>query len=82
MQGVAGDVVMEAGVRLAMRRNLWPVLQVHDELAFVVRDDEVQCALQYIADEMRRTPEWMPWLPLDVEADVGQNLGDMWVVPV
>lgn len=73
---------MEAGVRLAMRRNLWPVLQVHDELAFVVRDDEVQCALQYIADEMRQTPEWMPWLPLDVEADVGQNLGDMRVVPV
>ena len=82
VQGAATDIVQDAGVSLAFGHNLWPILQVHDELAFSIRNEEVSQMLPVIARAMRRSPRWMPWLPVDCEVDVGQDYGVMQEVSV
>lgn len=51
-------------------------LQSHDELGWVVPDDEVEACKQIALTEMRRGPSWAPGIPLDAEAGVGQSYGD------
>lgn len=75
VQALARNILMSASVRLA-KRGLRFVLQAHDELAFVVSDDDVEVAKNIISEEMIRPPEWMVNLPLAVEIGVGQNYGE------
>jgi DNA polymerase len=74
-QALARIVIMQAAVRLA-RRGYRFALQAHDELLFVVPEDEVDMAKSIITLEMTHPPKWMPGLPLAVEVGVGDNYGD------
>jgi DNA polymerase I-like protein with 3'-5' exonuclease and polymerase domains len=51
-------------------------LQSHDELAFIVKDEDVDSAKAVVLEELRRPPSWARDLPLDAEAGVGQSYGD------
>lgn len=75
VQALARIVVMHAALRL------WDLgykfkLQSHDELAFIVREDDAENAKQIVLREMRRRPSWAPDLPLDAEANYGDSYGD------
>jgi DNA polymerase len=73
-QALARIVVMQAAVRLA-GRGLRFVLQAHDELVFLVPDDQVEESKAIISEEMTRDPVWLPGVPLAVEVGSGANYG-------
>jgi DNA polymerase len=73
-QALARIVVMQAAVRLA-DRGLRFVLQAHDELVFLVPNDNVIESKAIISEEMTRVPDWLPGLPLAVEIGSGANYG-------
>ena len=73
-QALARIIIMSAAVRLA-KRGLRFVLQSHDELVFIVRNEQVESAKPTIMEEMTQSPEWLPDLPLAVELGVGLNYG-------
>jgi hypothetical protein len=52
------------------------VLQSHDELAWIVRDDQVGVCKAVALEEMRRPPSWARALPLNAECSAGQSYGD------
>jgi DNA polymerase family A len=74
-QALARIVVMQAAVRLA-RRGYRFALQAHDELVFVVLEEQVEKAKSIIYEEMVTEPSWLPGLPLAVEIGEGRNYGE------
>lgn len=48
----------------------------HDELVYAVPDAYVDTVKPLIAAEMRRSPKWMPNIPLDTSIGVGDRYGD------
>lgn len=48
---------------------------VHDELVMLVKDEDVEQAKIFIAEQMTVQPDWMPSLPLAVELGVGKTYG-------
>jgi hypothetical protein len=78
-QALARIVVMDAAMRLDRRFSRFGIgfaLQVHDELVFVVPEQAAPLVKAICLEEMRRRPAWAPTLPLDAEADIGDNYGD------
>ena len=73
-QALARIVVMQSALRLNARGYRF-VLQAHDELAFVIPNDQLQGAKLAIQIEMTRPPTWLPELPLAVEISSGQDYG-------
>ncbi len=71
-QALARIVVMDAAVRL-YRKGLRFVLQAHDELVYIVPEDNVDEAKQTIHGEMIRPPSWAPDLPLTADVGVGDS---------
>jgi DNA polymerase len=49
------------------------VLMEHDALGIVVREESAQDDMQTLIEEMRRPPDWLPDIPLDAEASVGET---------
>ena len=52
------------------------VLTVHDAIAIVVRNAEVEEAKLYVEECMRWTPAWAEGLPLNCESGIGENYGE------
>lgn len=81
IQGTAADIIKLAMARilkgLPNRKWLKPVLQIHDELLFMVPKDKVGIAADFIRSCMEVTPFEMCDVPLVVEVSVGQNYGEM-----
>ena len=75
IQFLARIVFMNAALRLHTRGVRF-ILQVHDELVFIVPDEHVDSAKKIIYDEMIRRPSWAPDLPLKVSIGFGQSYGD------
>lgn len=83
IQGPAADIVCYAMYRLSMRALtkgpewLQPVLNIHDDLTFIVPTDKVEWASRVISKTMT-APPW-PWvfLPLTVEMESGPTWADM-----
>ncbi len=75
VQALARVVVMHAALRL-WDRGYQFCLQAHDELAFIVRDEDADNAKAIVLEEMRRRPSWAKTLPLDAEANYGPSYGD------
>jgi hypothetical protein len=73
-QALARIVLMQAAVRLA-RRGYRFVHQGHDELCFVVPNDQVDTLKTILQEEMTKPPDWLLELPLSVEIGVGDNYG-------
>ena len=75
IQALARIVVMNAAIRLA-NLGLPFKLQSHDELAFIVPDDQVDKAKEIIHTEMVRQPSWAPGLPLKASVGFGQSYAE------
>lgn len=71
IQALAAIALREYWLHLSKAYRI--VLQVHDELVAVVRDDSVERAVQDIRHCMSTPPAWMPDLPVACEIKVGQN---------
>jgi hypothetical protein len=73
--------VMEAALRIkrrtreALGQALQLAHQIHDELAYVVREEDAEIVKPILLEEMARRPKWGPDLPLAAEAGQGPNFG-------
>ena len=69
--------IMETAKRVKRITNgrFMPVHQVHDELIYIVDEDEADWCGQLVSQEMSVSPIWMPEIPLAAEAHVGPNYG-------
>jgi hypothetical protein len=70
-------IVMEAALRVFQRTGYRIAHQVHDELLYIVSENEVDALKQIVLEEMERRPKYALDLPLKAEAKVGLNYGDM-----
>jgi DNA polymerase len=75
VQALARIVVATAELRLA-RAGLQAVLQVHDELVYVVKDEHVEKVVKALEMALTAPVSWMPELPLACEIKYGQTYGD------
>ena len=75
IQFLARIIIMNAALRLWGRGYRF-VLQAHDELAFIVPDNDVDNAKQIIHEELTRSPSWAEDLPLTATVGSGQSYGD------
>jgi DNA polymerase len=81
-QALARIVVMDAALRIHAAGRYRPcpwayrfVLQAHDELVFIVPDEELNEAKRIIHQEMVRRPSWGPDIPLVAEIGAGSSYG-------
>lgn len=81
IQGTAADIIKLAIARilkgLLEREWLKPVLQIHDELLFLVPEDRVHEAADFIRSCMEAKPFEDFDIPLKVEVSIGNNYGEM-----
>lgn len=75
IQFLARIVIMNTALRLESQ-GLRFVLQAHDELVYILPDEEVDHAKQLIYKEMIRRPSWAKDLPLKADIGVGQAYGE------
>jgi DNA polymerase len=74
VQSVARTIVAQQAVEVAKR---FPdiVLLVHDEVDFLVPEDQAEEARDYALECFRTPPWWLPDIPLDGEAYIWSNYG-------
>jgi DNA polymerase I-like protein with 3'-5' exonuclease and polymerase domains len=73
VQSLAGIITMDAGLEI---KKMGLAMQVHDELVFVVPDEQVAEFKQIATAAMRRLPAWAPTLPFEAEAGTGRSYGE------
>jgi DNA polymerase len=76
VQGIARCIVAEQMLRISKRYQV--VLTVHDAVACIVPDNEVEIreGVAYVEQCMRWVPEWAEGLPVNCESGVGKSYGD------
>ena len=81
IQGTAADILKLAAVRILLglpeRPWLKPILQIHDELVFVVPKDKLNEAVRFIKKCMEAQPFPEFDIPLVAEASAGETFGTM-----
>lgn len=81
IQGTAADILKLAIKRimcgLPERDWLKPILQIHDELTFIIPKDKVSEAVRFIKECMEEQPFPEFDLPLVAEASAGETFGTM-----
>ena len=81
IQGTAADILKLAIVRilegLPEREWLKPILQIHDELTFVIPENKLDEAVNFIRSCMEAQPFPEFDLPLVAEASFGHDFGAM-----
>lgn len=76
VQALARIVIMDNMLRIHRELGYRPALQQHDELDYVIREEEAEEAKTEMSKIMVTPPSWMPNLPLAVEINYGPSLGD------
>jgi DNA polymerase len=79
VQFLARIATMQAALRIKKRLEgylSWFVHQAHDELVYLVREDYADYVGDVLSQEMSRTPDWAPGLPLKGETRIGLNYGE------
>ena len=81
IQGTAADILKLAlgRILLGLPEHPWlkPILQIHDELTFIIRGDKLTEAVAFIKGCMEPQPFPEFDLPLVAEASAGPTLGQM-----
>lgn len=81
IQGTAADILKLAIVRilegLPSRPWLKPILQIHDELTFIIPKEKLTEAVDFICACMEQQPFPEFDLPLIAEASAGENFGNL-----
>lgn len=73
-QALARIVIGDQMLQIAKKYKV--VMTVHDAVACVVPDEEVERAKEYVELCMRLRPSWAPDLPLNCEAGYGRSYGE------
>ena len=81
IQGTAADIIKLSLGRIleGLPERLWlrPILQIHDELTFIIPKDKLQEAVTYVKACMEQKPFPEFDVPLVAEASVGDTFGNM-----
>ncbi len=81
IQGTAADILKMGCARIlaGLQERPWlkPILQIHDELTFIIPEDKLQEAVDYIKSCMEPKPFPEFDLPLVAEASAGRTFGTM-----
>lgn len=81
IQGTAADILKLAIFRilegLPSRPWLKPILQIHDELTFIIPKEKLNEAVQFIRECMEKQPFPEFDLPLIAEASAGETFGNL-----
>ena len=75
VQALARIIISRAELRLA-KAGLVSVLQVHDELVFVVPEHTVPTVTDIVRKVVTDPVPWLPMLPIACEIGVGDSYGD------
>lgn len=73
-QALARCIIGEQMLKIS--KNYRVVLTVHDAVACIVKEEEVEEAMQYVTECMRWTPDWAEGLPVNCEAGFGRSYGE------
>ena len=73
-QALARCIIGEQMLKIAKKYR--PVLTVHDAVACIAPEGEVEEAMAYVEQCMRWTPDWAAGLPVNCEAGHGKTYGD------
>ena len=76
VQALARDVIAEHAVKFFKVTGHRPALMVHDELVYVVPEDQAESQLQRLQDIMREGVSWWPELVTWSEGDVADRYGE------
>jgi len=76
IQALSRLVVMETATRIRVNYQHKFVMQVHDELAYLVPRGEGESFKNLLITEMSVPPTWMPDWPLAAEGEVGRSYGE------
>jgi len=87
VQALASLLIRDQMLRIYEIVGIRPALQVHDELVYVVLEDDLEYMANAVAGEMRLSrgqmeispgaDHWSAGIPLDCEASIGLNYGDL-----
>lgn len=75
VQALARDVIAEHAIDMYKQTGKRPALTVHDELVYVVKEDEADDTLDTLQDIMRSGVSWWPELITWSEGDVAHSYG-------
>lgn len=75
VQALARIVMTTAELRLA-KAGITAALSVHDELVYVIREDQVNAFVPALRKALTAPVKWMPELPVNCTIGVGGNYGD------
>jgi DNA polymerase len=73
-QALARIIIGEQMLMVAKKYKV--VMTVHDAIALIVPEHEVETAKEYVELCMRLRPKWAPELPLNCEVGYGRSYGD------
>jgi len=73
-QAVARCIIGEQMLKISKKYRV--VLTVHDAIACIAPDAEVDEAMRYVTECMRWTPDWAEGLPVNCEAGYGKSYGE------
>lgn len=73
-QAVARCIIGEQMLKISKKYRV--VLTVHDAVACIAPDAEVDEAMRYVTECMRWTPDWAEGLPVNCEAGYGKSYGE------
>lgn len=76
VQAIARDIVNDNAHEYNKRTGRWPCLCVHDELVYVVKEEDAQKALDDLQEVMRTPPVWWPELIVWSEGSFDDTYGD------
>lgn len=76
VQALARIIVMDNMIAISKAYGLQPVLQVHDELDYIVPEADAARLVAGIKQIMSVPPSWAPDLPVAAEVNTGYTFGD------
>lgn len=75
-QALARIILMDHASDIRKETGYRPKLNVHDELVYIVRENEADDFLQTGTEIMHRSSDWCPDLPVAAEGAMGDSYGD------
>jgi DNA polymerase family A len=74
IQAISRVHTMQVAVRIERETGLWPWMRNHDELAYLVDDNQhAEPTMKWIAQQLSTPPRWLPSIPLDAEWTLGER---------
>jgi hypothetical protein len=76
VQAIARDIIADNMFTFYKETGLYPALMVHDELVYVVPENQAEKLLDKLQQIMRTPPQWWPDIVLESEGDIADTYGD------